>query len=214
MWVKVPEPKDIVKQELTIDSSKTVAVIGENFDNIADFEKNVCSYLIVKTPMLLRGGDVYLGEMGDVQIQIYKYSNPATPELVFERQYSNRPKKESPLNIGAWLEPGRYLLRVSSDYLGTKPTNMSNEKHKFLAVTGGTAVESPTIMPDWQQGLKTNIWWGLYNLDIEVPSKSLYLGLVDDIIPAEYLIKGAFYHKLKSGSFITYLCDGTNLLEK
>jgi len=214
MWVKIPEPKDIVKQELTIDSSKTVAVIGENFAHIADYETDVCSYLIVKTPMRLRGGDVYLGEMGDVQIQIYKYNNPATPELVFERLYPKRPKNESPLNIGAWLEPGRYLLRVSSDYLGINPTNMSNEEHKFLAVTGGAPVQHPTIMPDWQQDLKTTFWYGLYNIAIEVPSKSLYLGVVDDIIPAEYLIKGAFYHKLKSGSFITFLCDGTNLLEK
>ncbi len=207
MWVKVADREEIAKFEITPEANKVTAQIGETPDNFIGAEDDLGLMLLCKVPSSLKSFIIFLEDDREINVECWQYGS-SNNYLIYSKQ--GIPGYAGPNNIQAniYLSPGKYFLRVRSRAMLVKSTSMINTNHYFLSVVGGSSVNNDVI-PNYQELLNPNVWFGIYDLNIEVANKSLYLGITDKVLDNKDLIPGAFYHYIKSGALTLYVFDGT-----
>ena len=208
MWVKVADREEIAKFEIVAEANKVQTQIGETPDNFIGSEEDLGLMLLCKTPMKISELTVQLENDDDLDLECYQYSE-ANINLIYSKPGLPGVAGVNPIPCDIFLSPGKYMLRVKSKgRVVIKSTTKINTSHHFLAVVGGTSIANDLI-PAYQELLNPTVWFGIYNIEIQVANKSLHLGVTDKVLSNDDLIPGAYYHCIKTGILTMYVFDGT-----
>ncbi len=212
MWVKVADREEIAKFEITPQANKVTSLIGETPDSFMASEDDLGLMLLCKVPLKISSLDIQLEDDAEINLECWQYEGQNS-HLIFSKSGFTGILGLNTIPCDIMLSPGKYFLRVISRGILLKNTTKISTSHHFLSVVGGSSVTNDLI-PDYQELLNPTVWFGIYNIQIQVANKSLYLGITDDLLNNDDLILGAFYHCIKSGSLTMYVFDGTQQYSK